>query len=37
MYKFSTKSLSKLNNSKVHPKIKILMHEAIKTSPINFT
>lgn len=37
MYKFSAKSLSKLNNSKVHPKIKILMQEAIKTSPIDFT
>ena len=37
MYKFSAKSLSKLNNSKVHPKIKILMYEAIKTSPIDFT
>lgn len=37
MYKFSAKSLSKLNNSKVHPKIKVLMNEAIKTSPIDFT
>lgn len=37
MYKFSAKSLSRLNNSKVHPKIKILMYEAIKTSSIDFT
>ena len=37
MYKFSAKSLSKLNNSKVQPKIKILMYETIKTTPIDFT
>jgi len=37
MYSFSKKSLEKLNNPKVHPKIKQLMLEAIKTSPIDFT
>ena len=37
MYKFSTKSLSKLNEPKFHPKLKKLMLEAIKTSPIDFT
>lgn len=37
MYLFSKKSLEKLNNPKVHPKIKQLMLVAIKTSPIDFT
>lgn len=37
MYKFSIKSLSKLNHPKVHPSIKKLMITAIKTSPIDFT
>jgi len=37
MFKFSKKSLDKINNPKVHPKIKQLLLEAIKTSPIDFT
>lgn len=37
MFKFSKKSLEKINNPKVHPKIKQLLLEAIKTSPIDFT
>ena len=37
MYKFSTKSLAKINNPKFHPKLKLLLVEAIKTSPIDFT
>lgn len=37
MYKFSTKSLSKINHPKFHPKLKLLLLEAIKTSPIDFT
>lgn len=37
MYKFSKKSLERLNNPKLHPLIKKLMVEAIKTSPIDFS
>lgn len=37
MYQFSKKSLERLNNSNVHPNIKKLMIEAIKTSPIDFS
>ena len=37
MFKFSKKSLERLNNSKVHPKIRQLMNEAIKYSPVDFT
>ncbi len=37
MYKFGAKSLAKLNDKQVHPKIKQLMLEAIKTSPMDFT
>lgn len=37
MFKFSKKSLEKINNPKLHPKLKLLLTEAIKTSPIDFT
>lgn len=37
MFKFSQKSLSKINDKKFHPKLKLLLLEAIKTSPIDFT
>lgn len=37
MFSFGSKSLLKLNNAKVHPDIRRLMIEAIKTSPIDFT
>lgn len=37
MFKFSKKSLLKLNHSAIHPLIKKLMLEAIKTSPLDFT
>ena len=37
MFKFSSKSLSKINDPKLHPKLKKLLLEAIKTSPIDFT
>lgn len=37
MYQFGKKSLEKLNNPKLHPKIKQLMLYAIKTSPLDFT
>ena len=37
MYKFSKKSLERLNHAKVHPKIRQLMNEAIKYAPIDFT
>ena len=37
MYSFSQKSLDKLNNPKLHPKLRQLFLEAIKTSPIDFT
>ena len=37
MFKFSKKSLEKINNPKFHPKLKLLLAEAIKTSPIDFT
>lgn len=37
MYKFSKKSLERLNNPKLHPSIKRLMMDAIKTSPVDFS
>ena len=37
MFKFGTKSLRLINNAKFHPKLKLLLTEAIKTSPIDFT
>ena len=37
VFKFSKKSLEKINNPKLHPKLKLLLTEAIKTSPIDFT
>ena len=37
MYKFGKKSLERLNHPKVHPDLKKLMVEAIKTSHIDFT
>ena len=37
MYKFGTKSLKLLNSPKLHPKLRLLLNEAIKTSPIDFT
>ena len=37
MYKFSAKSLAKINDPKFHPKLKKLLIEAIKTSLIDFT
>ncbi len=37
MYRFSTASFKRLNNSAVHPDIKKLMIEAIKTSPVDFS
>ena len=36
-FKFGKKSLEKINNPKLHPKLKLLLNEAIKTSPIDFT
>lgn len=36
MFKFSKKSLEKINNFKFHPKLRYLLNEAIKTSPIDF-
>ena len=36
MFQYSQKSLDKLNNPKLHPKIKQLFLEAIKTSLIDF-
>lgn len=36
MFKFSKKSLEKINNPKFHPKLRLLLNEAIKTSPIDF-
>lgn len=36
-FKFGAKSLKLLNNAKLHPKLRQLMNEAIKTSPIDFT
>ena len=36
-FKFSKKSLDKINNPKFHPKLKQLLLEAIKTTPIDFT
>ena len=36
-YSFGRKSLEKINNPKVHPRIRELMIEAIATSPIDFT
>ncbi len=37
MPKFSKNSLEKLNHPRVHPKLKKLMLEAIKETPIDFT
>lgn len=37
MYKFGKTSLERINNPKFHPKLKQLLLEAIKTSPIDFT
>lgn len=37
MFKFGKKSLEKINNPKFHPKLRLLLTEAIKTSPIDFT
>ena len=37
MFKFSKKSLEKINNIKFHPKLRLLLNEAIKTTPIDFT
>lgn len=37
MYKFSNKSLSKLNNKKFHPSLRRLLTKAIETTPIDFT
>lgn len=37
MFQYSQKSLDKLNNPKLHPKLKQLFLEAIKNSPIDFT
>ena len=37
MFQYSQKSLDKLNNPKLHPKLRQLFLEAIKESPINFT
>lgn len=37
MFKFGSKSLKLINNAKLHPKLKLLLMEAIKTSPLDFT
>ncbi len=37
MYSFSVKSLNLLNNPKLSPTLRLLMTEAIKDSPIDFT
>ena len=37
MFKFGSKSLKLINNTKLHPKLKLLLTEAIKTSPLDFT
>lgn len=37
MFKFGSKSLKLINNAKLHPKLKQLLNEAIKTSPLDFT
>ena len=37
MFSFSKKSLEKINNPKVHPRIRELLIQAITTSPIDFT
>ena len=37
MYSFSKKSLEKVNNPKLHPRLRELLIEAIATSPIDFT
>lgn len=34
---FGKKSLERINNPKFHPKLKLLLTEAIKTSPVDFT
>lgn len=36
-FKFSKKSLEKLNHSKLHPELRKLMLEAIQNSPIDFS
>lgn len=36
-FKFSKKSLEKLNHSKLHPELRRLMLEAIQNSPIDFS
>lgn len=36
-FKFSKKSLEKLNHTKLHPELKKLMLEAIKNSPVDFS
>lgn len=36
-FKFGAKSLKLINNAKLHPKLRLLMTESIKTSPIDFT
>ena len=37
MFKFSKKSLEKVNNPKLHPRLRELLIQAIATSPIDFT
>lgn len=37
MYKFSKKSLERINNPLFSPKLRLLMTESIKDSPIDFT
>lgn len=37
MFKFSKKSLEKVNNPKLHPRLRELLIQAISTSPIDFT
>ena len=37
MFYFSKKSLEKVNNPKLHPRMREFLIEAISTSPIDFT
>jgi len=37
MYKFSQKSLEKINNPLFHSKLRLLLTEAIQNSPLDFT
>lgn len=37
MYYFSKKSLEKVNNPRLHPRLRELLIQAISTSPIDFT